>query len=386
MVAACPFPYPRGTPTRIWRMSEALVKRGHEIRVVAYHLGQSATDPPFSVHRIPNVRTYQKVTPGPTYQKLLIVDALLILKLREVLRGCEVDLIHAHHYEALIAALLAASRSGPPIIYDAHTLLRSELPYYGLGLPRRAKQTIGRLLDRRLPDRADHVIAASARIKTRLIEETGLPEEKVTVITGGVQVDHFASGTAGPQTSPDKVKTLIYTGNMAPYQGVDLMLKALKEVTNRRGDIRLLIVTDSPFKPYEKLAKELGVRGEIELVDAGYEALPKLLAGADVALNPRTECDGYPQKLLNYMAAGKASVSFAGSAGSLENGVQGLVVPDEDVTAFAEAILQLLDDPGLAQEMGLEAQAHVTAAFSWGSVAKRAEAVYNRLLHMKDGS
>ena len=49
-----------------------------------------------------------------------------------------------------------------------------------------------------------------------------------------------------------------------------------------------------------------------------------------IALNPRVDCDGLPVKLLNYMATGRAIVSFAGSAEILEHEQTGLVVPSGD--------------------------------------------------------
>jgi len=39
MIAACPFPWPRGTPIRIHRIAEAVARRGHAVHVVTYHLG-----------------------------------------------------------------------------------------------------------------------------------------------------------------------------------------------------------------------------------------------------------------------------------------------------------------------------------------------------------
>src|SRR3990172_10649695 len=93
VVAACPFPYPRGTPIRILRMSESLAARGHEVHVVTYHLGERLTDLPFTIHRIPNIPTYRKTSPGPSYQKVFLVDPLLTVKLYGVVRDRKVDLI-----------------------------------------------------------------------------------------------------------------------------------------------------------------------------------------------------------------------------------------------------------------------------------------------------
>ena len=98
-----------------------------------------------------------------------------------------------------------------------------------------------------------------------------------------------------------------------------------------------------------------------------------------MAVLPRVECPGLPQKLLNYMAAGRAVVAFAGSAKRVEHGTTGLIVPNHDVGAFAAAILRLAGDPAEAQRLGRAAQAFVAATASWPTAAERCERVYASL-------
>ena len=59
---------------------------------------------------------------------------------------------------------------------------------------------------------------------------------------------------------------------------------------------------------------------------------------ADVALCPRREWSGFPMKLLNYMAAGKAVVVSAGSAKAVRDGVNGCIVRDASPDAYAGAM------------------------------------------------
>jgi glycosyltransferase involved in cell wall biosynthesis len=91
---------------------------------------------------------------------------------------------------------------------------------------------------------------------------------------------------------------------------------------------------------------------------------------------PRTVCDGIPQKLLNYMAAGKAVVSSAGSAKVVRNNVNGIVVPNDDVDAFAQALLQISDDPGLRDRLGNAAFKHVERECAWSRTAQICQEVY----------
>jgi glycosyltransferase involved in cell wall biosynthesis len=378
VIAACPFPYPRGTPIRILRMSESLAARGHNVEVITYHLGQRIVDLPFRVHRIPRVPTYRRLSPGPSYQKLLIVDPLLMARVNRVLHTRHFDVIHAHHYEGLLAALPAARRLKIPVVFDVHTLLSSELPHYALGLPKSVLRTLGDALDRTLPRRADHIVAVTNAIRNRLMHEIGIPAGKITTVYTGAEAEHFNPGTTpDPQDAP---RTLIYTGTLEEYQRIDLMLRAFRGVVDRQPDVRLKIVTDASFEPYENLVRNLRLGAHLDVVQADYFQLPQVLHSAMIALSPRVVCDGLPIKVLNYMATGRAIVAFAGSAEIVENGVTGMVVEDNDVEAFSASILGLLDDPDRARSLGRHARARVEEFFVWESAVVILEKIYWGLL------
>jgi glycosyltransferase involved in cell wall biosynthesis len=140
------------------------------------------------------------------------------------------------------------------------------------------------------------------------------------------------------------------------------------------------MVVSSPFAPYEALAGKLGIRHAIELVPDSFEKLPGQLAEAAFAVLPRVQCDGIPQKLLNYMAAGKGIVCSAGSAKLLENERTGLIVPNRDVSAFAAAIVRLASDPVLRDTLGQAAQEYVERNYSWDQAAERLERIYSAVI------
>jgi glycosyltransferase involved in cell wall biosynthesis len=374
MIAACPFPCPRGTPVRIHRMAEALHGRGHEVHVFTYALGTRNAELPFAVHRAPDLPTYRRLAPGPSYQKLLVLDPLLAHRAWRALRRQPVDVIHGHHYEGLLIGMLLRRSGRCPLVYDAHTMLESELPDYRLGLFRGAKRRLGRALDRSLPRRADHVIAVTSTIRDKL----SLEADRVSVVPNGVEYDLFQ--VAEDATGRPGGERLIFTGNLAPYQGVDLLLRAFGRVRATRPRARLALVTDSRFEPYRPLARELGLMDGIDLVPADFARLPRHLAEADVAVSPRTVCDGIPQKLLNYMAAGKPIVAFAGSAKTIRDGETGLVVEDGDVSGLAAAIVRLLGDAALARRLGESARRFVARHHAWSRTAEQVEEVYGKLL------
>ena len=379
MVAACPFPAPRGTPIRALRMAEELASRGHRVHVVTYHHGVGPVDPSVHVHRIGKLR-YHELSPGPSLRKFTQLDPMLVRTLVRLLRRERVDLIHAHHFEGLLVgwAARALTRPGTPLIFDAHTLLTSELPTYHLGLPQWTKRFVAGRGDRWLPPLADHVASCTERIRSKLIETGAVGEDQVTLVPNGVELKRFETGDG--RRAPGAPPRLIFTGNLARYQGIELMLRALRLVLERRPEARLTIVTGSTFAPYEARARELGVRAAIDLVPATVEEEPGLLGAADVALNPRVDCDGIPMKLLNYMAAARPVVSFAGSAPGLTHGETAWLADDGDVSAFAAGVLGLLDDPGLGRTMGEAGRRFVQANHTWFHSATLAEQMYRAIL------
>jgi glycosyltransferase involved in cell wall biosynthesis len=374
MVAACPFPWPRGTPIRIHRIAEAVAHRGHEVHVATYHLGEAVGNAPFQVHRIRDVAAYRRTDPGPTVRKLFQLDPMLAGLLRRLHDELRFDLVHAHHYEGLLIASHALR--GTPIVYDAHTLLSGELPTYRLGLPRPFVRSLAPHLDRYLPRRADRIIAVSEAIRDTLVGLGASKPERLHVIPNGVEWQHSPI-EHGITTDG---RTVIFTGNLAPYQRVDLLLEAFAMLHARRAGVRLMIVTDSSFAPFEALARRLGVRDAIEPRRAAFPEQSALMAAATVAVNPRVQCDGIPQKLLNYMAAGMPIATFEGSAGPVRHEVTGLRVPDGDTAAMADAMERLLTDRELAGRLGETAREQARRDFSWARVAARVEEVYREAL------
>jgi glycosyltransferase involved in cell wall biosynthesis len=379
VVAACPFPLARGTPIRILRMAEALAARGHEVHVATYHLGSGPVAADVRVHRIDAIRSYRRLSPGPTYWKLLRVDPPLARLLRRLLIDHSFDVIHAHHYEGLLVGAAARRGMRVPLVYDAHTLLMSELPYYRLGLPMAAKRGLGRWFDGWMPGLAEHTVCVTDTIRDKLVGAAGMEPGRVSVIANGVEVDHFGADASRTKASRAG-RLLIFTGNLAEYQGIDLLLRAFAEVAPRYDDLRLRIASDSSFRPYEALAQELRIRERVELVPAPpFSALPQMLAEADLAANPRVDCDGVPVKLLNYMAASLPVVSFDTSAPGVVHGTTGWLAESGNIKAFAEGIAALLDDPVRAGTIGRAAREYIVRNCSWSTAAEHCEELYRPL-------
>jgi glycosyltransferase involved in cell wall biosynthesis len=100
-----------------------------------------------------------------------------------------------------------------------------------------------------------------------------------------------------------------------------------------------------------------------------------VLAEDSVLALPRVSWSGYPIKLLNAMAAGKAIVACQSAAYPLTHEVDAIIVPDDDVAAFTDALIRLMLDPKLRRKLGAAARAKVEREHKPDAVGRQLEAV-----------
>lgn len=384
MIAACPFPWPRGTPIRIYRMAQALSKCGHDVHVITYHLGQKEPPPSFCIHRIPVVPFYNKTAPGPSIAKLLMADPLLSFKILALHRRLRFDIIHAHHVEGFLAALPLHFLYRVPIIFDMHTLLETELSFYfsGEGAGNAPFKAIGQVMDRHLPKWADHVIGVTEEIKAFLVNLSKIPVNKISVIPNGIELSHFTRATSQRRKEKERI-ILGFAGNCASYQGIGIMLDALSLLRSDHPSIRLHLYTNDADGAYESLTKRPDISSLVDIFPSDFEKLPAQLAGTDILLNPRPHGAGHPLKLLNYMAAGKPIVSLAGTAHLLKHGETAWIASGNTPRTFAQGIAHLIAHRDLAAALGRNAKDFLSRRFSWESRAEEIADIYKKLVYKR---
>jgi glycosyltransferase involved in cell wall biosynthesis len=381
MVAACAFPANHGTPAAIKEMSEELARRGHSIRVVTYPLSHEIPITGVEIDRVAQVGSNRQVSVGPSYQRLAF-DALLVFKLFQVVRKHKVELIQAPNYEAALVGGLVGKLTGVPVIYNAINTMIGELPSFNFIRPRALAIGLAKILDYVVPRMADLIIADTEELRSFILDK-GVDPARVITIHSGVRPEMFA-GADGSRVrdrfAAGHGPLIIYTGTFDDFQGLDYLMAAFKIVHERKPAASLLLV-GSTINPahsakYERMAADLGFASRFRMASCTLDELPDFLAAADVAVVPRPESAGIPTKLLNYMAAGNAIVSFKQSATILQHGETALLVEPATAENLAQGILSLLDDPALAQRLRANVKSFVVGRFDWPSIAAKLEAVY----------
>ncbi len=357
LVIAGPYPALRGSQVLVSHLETGLRQRGHAVVVVSYG--------PRRVER-----------PGPRPARIAY-DAALVARLWRAVRRERVELLHAHNYEAAIAALLVGRFARIPVVYHGHSAHAQELPRYASSpTARRWLQRLGQWLDRQVPRRADAVIAVTSELGVHL-RAAGLPADRLDVIEPAVppaelEAEAAAHGEDG---------LVCYAGNLDAYQDVAQLLEAFARVrvAEPGARLRLVIHPDAHANAARLAARGLGHGVEFVLARSYAEARAEL-ARAAVVVSPRTEGSGFPMKVLTYMALGKAIVASAGSAKGLAGDVTARIVPDGCPDGFATAVVALLRDATARETLGRAARRRVADGTAWQTSLERVETLHARLV------
>ena len=360
--AAFPFPSAQGSQVYVRGMARALARRGHEVTVACYAHGDGVPDEDYRVVRTPRVPGYRNLRAGPDLVKP-VLDLALAWKLARI----PADIVHAHNYEAPIAAAMARVWTGTPIVYCAHNTMGEELHTYFEGrVARGLASRAGRLLDRTVPRLADHAQAISPGAVDVL---RGLGCSAVSLVPPGVARDDLTP--VQPAVLPGK-RWVVYAGNPDRYQDLDVLIDAMRLLP----DAGLLMVSASPLDAWAGCGLP-----RLRLVQTSdFAEVRAWLVAANVAALPCAQCTGYPIKLLNYLGMGLPTVAAEGSAQVLPGVV---AVPNHSPRALARALGDLLDRPHAARAIGSEARQHVLEHCTWDARARDLEVLYRGVLRAR---
>lgn len=174
--------------------------------------------------------------------------------------------------------------------------------------------------------------------------------------------------------------TLLSTRNFEPVYNVACTLRAFALVQAHCPDVTLTLVgSGSQQQALETLAVSLGLHGVNFVGSVVPQEIPAYCAIADIYVQTPT-ADNMPLSVLEAFASGLPVVSTAvgGVPAVLADRVHGLLAPDNDATAIAARIIELMERPDLGQQ--LAATAHdACAEYDWQRVRGSWLDVYRRL-------
>jgi L-malate glycosyltransferase len=244
-------------------------------------------------------------------------------------------------------------------------------------------KSAGQIRLQRLAYAAAHAVVANSAAAADALGKEGVPTERIEVIRNGLDVSAFT-----PQPRRGAACTIVTLANLRSEKRHELLFAAMRIVAVRHPGARLRVVGDGPRRrELEQLVADWGLAGRIEFL--GHQTdVASALAAADIfALASRSEAS--PNALIEAMAAGLPAVATAagGVPEILADGETGLLVPVDDASALARALLRLMDEPSLADRMGEAARRRAVDRYSFDRMTQAFERLYlSRLEACADAS
>jgi colanic acid/amylovoran biosynthesis glycosyltransferase len=239
---------------------------------------------------------------------------------------------------------------------------------------------------RRLFDAVPLVLARSQSLADRLTQFGCLPG-KLRINRTGVPLNEFPF--VDRQPPPDGKWRIVQACRLIPKKGVATSLRAFAIFKKDNPKAEFLIAGKGPLQPeLEMLAAGLGIFKDVRFV--GFLSQPELLefyASSHLFLHPsetspNQDQEGVPNSVLEAMATGLpvAATRHGGIPEAVEHGRTGLLVPEEDHIALANAMQKIIDSPGLFKQMGLCGRAAVTDRFEQEAQIDQLESFYEEAI------
>jgi len=371
-----PVPFPKGAGVRIEATVRALVRAGAQLRLVTPRIAK----------------------PAGFGEQLEGIDHHLV----EVGSGEDPFLERATRFRRGVEEQLQAGwdvfwfRSpwegwagrdfAGPLVYEAHGFPSMELPHHFPQLCDHP-EFLGRLAweEQMLLQRARLILTVS-QTGRRFLSTRGVAGEKVVVIPNSATEAAFVAR----QQLPCEPFRLIYTGTLAPWQGLEQLLEALLHLKNRLPVQLSLVGTRKGrwTRTLRQLAQQLRVRSSLEFLGPfPAEELRQHLATSHVGVAPlpadsRNTVQGCcPIKLIEFMAAGLPILSTRLPVVQeiVEHDQSAWLVRPNSPWALAQGILQLASDPDLRLRLGRAAELRARRDFHRDAFDQRFQEALQRL-------
>lgn len=293
------------------------------------------------------------------------IDLRLVWRMYRLFKTNRVDVVHTHHFNQLFYGVLGARLAGARVIHTEHSVEYLE---------RRRLRVALRLLSAL----CDRVVAIGEDGRRVLLNRVRIPLRKLRVVSAGVSAsDENRSEARRALGLNEGDRVAVIVARLFPEKNHRLLLDAFAEVVKRVARARLLIVGEGMERDaIEQQIGRLDLSSSVRLLGVRRD-VPCILAASDVFVLS-SDREGLPLAVLEAMAAGRPVI--ATRVGDLplvvRDGETGRLVTPAKVDELAEALVEVLEHPKVATEMGGRGRAVARDSYSLESMIRAFETLY----------
>ena len=289
-------------------------------------------------------------------------------RLRAAFRRFRPDLIYERYNLYYLAGTWVARGSGVKLFLEVNSPLAEERTRLG---QLRLRWLAG-ALERYVWRSAGKVLVVTGVLQ-QSVAAAGVPPERIAVVPNGIDPAQFAGLPA--REAADGPLVLGFVGFVREWHGLDAVIAAMAAEPGG-PDLRLVVVGDGPARAaLEHQAQSLGLADRVTFTGLQpREAIPALVAGFDIALQPLVVSYASPLKIFEYMAAGRAIVApdQPNIREILSDGDTAVLFDPAEAGAMWRAIRRLAGDAPLRRRLGEAARAEIARRdYTWRGNAAR---------------
>ncbi len=307
-------------------------------------------------------------------------DTGCVRRLAAFARESGSSLIHAHQYTPFFYSLApVVLKRRPPVLFTEHGRW---FPDY-----RRWKRVVFNRLSLR---RGDRVVGVGQSVRQALLDNEGIPANRVGVIYNGVNLERVAEHATGR----DEVRrelglrendlAIVQVARLDHLKDHVTAVRTISRVVRERPEARLLLVGEGPEqRPIEEEIGRYGLEPFVRLLGLRTD-VPRLLAAADIFLLTSIS-EGIPLTLIEAMAARLPVVATnVGGVGEVvDHGATGLLAPARYDEALATHVTSLAADPALGRRLGEAGYARAARLFSQRRMHEEYARLYEEMIPVR---
>ena len=248
---------------------------------------------------------------------------------------------------------------------------------------------LSRWLEKSSYQYATHIVTLTPAFKNILIHKKNIPPNKITTIPNAADLDLIQ-----PATTENHIRTkynltekfvVTYVGAHGVANHLLQLLETAK-ILKDHDDIRFLLIGDGMQKPMlKKTAQQWNLHNLLFIDSVPKRDITNYLAASDICTALLKKCDAfktvYPNKLFDYFAAKRPVIlAIDGAARELiKQADAGLYVEPENPTQFAQALLELKNNPKKRNTLAQNGYNFVKKNFNRPTLAKKYLHLLNQL-------
>ena len=299
--------------------------------------------------------------------------------------GRHYDVVHSHYWSSGLVGSLLAARWSAPLVHMFHTLSRVKSEF--AGSPPDDARAAG---EQQVLDRADAIVVANAIERAQILDLYRVQESGLVTIPCGIDPAPFLAHTRAQSREAGDPFVIVALGRAERLKNFPLLLRAVAIAADRDprfgSSVRVQLAggpsNDDPevMPELRRLAGDLGIADRVHFIGpVPHERVPELYAGSDLCVVP-SRYESFGLVALEAMAAGLPVLATrtGGLQVTVDEGVNGYLVPTEDADALAACLLALWADPAHCAQLGARGR-RAAQQYAWPVIADRIGCLYQAL-------